>query len=64
MTVLEAGVLDELAEECAAARAEIRRQFVAAKDRAQLFVLPDRIPAPYPLASNSAVLAMRRGRRG
>jgi hypothetical protein len=55
MTVLEAGVLDELAEECAAARAEVRRQFAEAKDRARLFVLPARIPAPH---------AVRRGRRG
>lgn len=56
MTVLEAGVLDELAEECAAARAEIRRQFAAAKDRAHQFVLPARISAPH--------LTPRRGRRG
>lgn len=39
---IEAGVLDDLAVECAAARAEIRARFDEAKERAQAFTLPVR----------------------
>jgi hypothetical protein len=38
---IEVGVLDDLAVECAAARAEIRARFEAAQERARAFTLPD-----------------------
>jgi hypothetical protein len=39
---IEVGVLDELAVECAAVRAEIRARFDEAKSRARQFTLDDK----------------------